>query len=244
MVIEEPRPKKGPTWVTYAIIIICFIVFILTLDPSGTVLNSNSYIVQQMWFSPYDFFHGQNLYTLITAAFLHGDWVHIISNMYFLWVFGDDAEDIMGHVTFIIFYLFCAVVASVFYALVTAVTFGISGIPTDIAAVGASGAIFGVMAAYAVFLPNRTLMLPGMGRVTAKVYVIFYAIMETVYTIVAATNPADNVAHAAHVGGFLAGIFFVYAFKKLSQQKYKHAKIDIKPAGWKKRSTTDTKIEE
>ena len=247
MVIEEPRPKKGPTWVTYAIIIICFIIFILTLDLTGTVVNESNPFVQQTLFIPADFLQGKNLYTLVSAAFLHGDWVHIISNMYFLWVFGDDAEDIMGHTTFLIFYLFCAVVASVFFALVTAATAGILGDPNllNIGCLGASGAIFGVMAAYAIFLPNRTLMIPGMGRVTAKIYIIFYAIMETLYIVL---GSGDNVAHAAHVGGFLAGVFFAFAFKKFFQEKYQHAKIDIKPAGLKaslkKRFGTETKTEE
>jgi membrane associated rhomboid family serine protease len=250
MVIEEPRPKKTFTFVTYGLIILCFIIFILTLDSSGTMLNSNSHLVQQLWFSPYDFFHGRNLYTLVTAAFLHGDWVHIISNMYFLYIFADDAEDVMGHVTFLIFYLFCAVVASLFYALVTAATYAIAGlsIPMDLACVGASGAIFGVMAAYAIFFPNRTLMVPGMGRITAKIYIIFYAIMETIYVLVASGASGDNIAHAAHVGGFLAGVFFTFAFKKFFPQQFQHAKIDIKPAGLKsslkKRSWTETKTEE
>ncbi|MDD1776661.1 MAG: rhomboid family intramembrane serine protease [Candidatus Helarchaeota archaeon] len=247
MVIEEPRPKKGITWFTYALIIICFIVFFLTLDPSGMMINASNPIVQQMWFVPAEFFQGQNLYTLVTAAFLHGDWIHIISNMYFLWIFGDDCEDIMGHTTFLIFYLFCAIVASVFFSLITAVTAAAVGDPNLLLnpCIGASGAIFGVMAAYAIFLPNRTLMIPGMGRITAKIYIIFYAIMETLY-IVFATG--DNVAHAAHVGGFLAGVFFAFAFKKLFQEKFQHAKIDIKPAGFKpslkKRFGSESKTEE
>jgi membrane associated rhomboid family serine protease len=247
MVIEEPRPKKGITWVTYALIIICFIVFILTLDPSGTMINESNLFVQQTWFVPANFFQGKDLYTLVSATFLHGDWMHIISNMYFLWIFGDDCEDIMGHTTFIVFYLFCAVVASVFFSLVTAAIAAITNNWLLLAnpCIGASGAIFGVMAAYAIFLPNRTLMIPGMGRVTAKIYIIFYAIMETLYVIFAT---GDNVAHAAHVGGFLAGVFFAFAFKKLFQEKFQHAKIDIKPAGLKaslkKRFGTETKTEE
>ena len=152
--------------------------------------------------------------------------------MYFLWVFGDDAEDIMGRFTFIVFYLFCAVFASFFYAIVTAAVSAITANPVlvTIPCIGASGAIFGVMAAYAVFLPNRTLMIPGWGRVAAKFYILIYAGMEILYTVIGAQ---DATAHAAHVGGFLAGIFFAFAFKKMFQEKIQIAKTDSLPAGRK-----------
>ena len=242
MVIEEPRPKKRPTIITWAIIIICIIVFIITIDPATFVLNESSGLVQSTWFVTEDFIHGQSLHTPITAAFLHGDIVHITSNMYFLYVFGDDAEDIMGHTTFLIFYLFCAVVASAFFALVNLIPYAFT---LDMAflqtpAVGASGAIFGVLAAYAIFFPNRTLVIPGYGRVTAKIYILLYAAMETFYLIFGGFG--GNVAHAAHLGGFLGGIIFVFVFRKLSQEKYDVAKTFILPAGRTKKITHE-KIE-
>ncbi|MFX1293763.1 MAG: rhomboid family intramembrane serine protease [Promethearchaeota archaeon] len=173
-------------------------------------------------------FAGQNLHTLITAAFLHGNWIHLISNMYFLWVFGDDAEDMFGRTTFIVFYLSCAIFANVFFALITAVAAAIiDPLLIAIPCVGASGAIFGVMAAYAIFFPNRTIVVPGYGRIKAKYYIAIYAIFETIYMI----SIGDNVAHAAHVGGFLAGVFFAFAFKKLFKTKFQTAKTHFLPAG-------------
>jgi len=225
-VIEEPRPKKKPTIITYAIIIICVIVFLFTLGPDGQTMRD----AWGWWFVPEQMFAGENLHTLITAAFLHGSWMHIISNMYFLWVFGDDAEDTMGRFNFLIFYLFCAVFASVFFALVTAAGAAILNNPLliSIPCVGASGAIFGVMAAYAIFFPNRTIIVPGWGRVTAKYYIAIYAIFEVIYTIL---DPTGYTAHSAHVGGFLAGIFFIFAFRKLFKERYKVTKTIFLPAG-------------
>ncbi len=229
MVIEEPRPKKRPTIITYIIIIACVIFFLITLGKDGTTIDETNKLVQSMWFVPEQFFQGRSLHTLITAAFLHGDWVHLISNMYFLWVFGDDAEDVMGRFTFVVFYLFAAAFASIFYALITiSITAYFVPLAPEIACIGASGAIFGVMAAYAIFFPNRTIVVPGYGRLTAKWYIIIYAVFEVIYTFV---SPTDLVAHAAHVGGFLAGIFFAYAFRKLFQAKYQIMKTNFLPAG-------------
>ncbi|HUY00739.1 MAG TPA: rhomboid family intramembrane serine protease [Candidatus Deferrimicrobium sp.] len=227
MVIEEPRPKKRPTIITWIIIAICIIVFIITLGPDGMSLNESSPIVEKLIFVPDQFFDGQNLHTLITAAFLHGDWIHITSNMYFLWIFGDDAEDVMGRSTFLIFYLFCAVFASVFYALVTGVTASLFD-PNlmMIGCVGASGAIFGVMAAYIVFFPNRMIVVPGYGRITAKMYILLYAIMETLYIFL---GGGGNVAHAAHVGGFIGGILFVFVFRKFNRPQYDALKAEYSP---------------
>jgi membrane associated rhomboid family serine protease len=226
MVIEEPRPKKRPTVITYALIVICVVVFIFTLSSDGNTIRD----LPGWWFVPEEMFAGVNLHTLVTAAFLHGSWMHIISNMYFLWVFGDDAEDSMGRFTFLVFYLFCAVFASFFFALTTALGSVIMSDPTLVATpcVGASGAIFGVMAAYAIFFPNRTIIVPGWGRVTAKWYIIIYAIFEVVYTFL---DPTGTTAHMAHVGGFIAGVFFVFAFKKLSQDQYTVTKTVFLPAG-------------
>jgi membrane associated rhomboid family serine protease len=233
MVIEEPRPKKLVPFVTYGLILANVVIFIITLALTSTDGGFSIGDLSGWWFEPAKMFQGQELYTLLTAAFLHANWVHLLSNMYFLWIFGDDCEDIMGHVTYLVFYLFAAVFASFFFALVTAVVVSLtSSTLLGISCVGASGAIFGVMAGYAVFLPNRTLLIPGYGRMTAKVYIIFYAIMEIIYTVVGYQDPT---AHAAHVGGFLAGIFFAYIFKRMYQEKIKIAKTDFLPAGRKRK---------
>lgn len=229
MVIEEPRPKKRATIITWLIIAICVIVFIITLDPTGLVLDEKSALVQSLWYkTDLVLLQGKNLHTLVTSAFLHGDWFHIIGNMYFLYVFGDDTEDIMGRIPFIVFYIFAAVIASLFFGIVNIIAFNFTLDPLLLStpAVGASGAIFGILAAYAIFLPNRTLVIPGWGRVPAKFYILIYAVMETIYIF----SSGDNVAHAAHVGGFLGGVLFVFVFKKYMSQQLQHAKTVYLPA--------------
>lgn len=127
----------------------------------------------------------------------------------------------MGRWTFIVFYLFCAVVAAVFFGLVTIASASILGDPflAEIPAIGASGAIFGVLAAYAIFLPNRLLVIPGWGRVPAKFYILIYAVIETIYIF----STGDNVAHSAHVGGFIAGVLFVFIMKNFFPPQYQSA---------------------
>jgi membrane associated rhomboid family serine protease len=138
--------------------------------------------------------------TLVTYAFLHGDWLHLLSNMLFLWVFGDNIEDAMGHVKFLVFYLLCAVLAALTY-------FIFSG-PDGGWLIGASGAVAGVMGAYIVLYPH------------ARVYVLFRIVIpiplpvpalwmlgvwiatQIFYLVIGDASP---VAWWAHLGGVVTG---------------------------------------
>jgi len=151
------------------------------------------------------------LLTLLTSQFLHGSWLHLFSNMLFLWVFGDNVEDSMGHVKFAAFYLLCGALAGVAHA----VSLPDSTLPT----VGASGAVAGVLGAYFVLHPRVRVwvisIIPIPFRLPAFLLLGVWIGMELLNALYA--NPEEvEVAFWAHIGGFAAGAILVRFFKRAS----------------------------
>jgi membrane associated rhomboid family serine protease len=154
-----------------------------------------------------------NLASPFTSMFMHGGWLHFIGNMWFLWVFGDNVEDEMGPVRFVAFYLLCGLAA----AAAQIVTDPDSLIPM----VGASGAIGGVMGAYALLFPRvRVNMLIFLGFIVTTVAVPaifmlgYWFLLQLLQGIPALGSEQGGVAFWAHVGGFLAGIALVWLFRQ------------------------------
>ena len=155
--------------------------------------------------------------TVLTATFIHGGWLHLIGNMIFLWVFGDNVEDALGHIRYLLFYLVAAVGA---VALQVAVDQ--SG---TVPMVGASGAIAGVLGAYLVLYPTATVgvLIPlfwffGAFPVPAFVLIGFWFLLQLfsgVASIGAATGVTGGVAFWAHVGGFASGFLIVLILRPL-----------------------------
>lgn len=146
---------------------------------------------------------GQNLYALFTSMFLHGGWAHLFGNMIFLWVFGDNIEDSFGHLGYLLFYLATGLLASVAHIVLEA--------GSQIPAVGASGAISGVLGAYILFFHmNRITVLIGwfITAVPAWMMIGLWALTQFVntYGALARTEETGGVAYAAHAGGFVAGV--------------------------------------
>jgi rhomboid family protein len=151
-------------------------------------------------------------YTLISSMFMHGGWFHIIGNLWFLYVFGDNVEDAMGSVRFAIFYLACGVAAAVAQI--------VSNPQSAIPMVGASGAIGGVMGAYAVLYPRAPVhMLVVLGffvtRVSVPAFLMlgYWFLLQLLGGLPSLQETAGGVAFWAHVGGFLAGVVLVAAFR-------------------------------
>jgi len=148
--------------------------------------------------------------TLISSMFLHGGWMHLIGNMLYLWIFGNNVEDAMGHVRFVAFYLICGAAA----ALAQTAADPASTIPM----VGASGAIGGVLGAYLILHPQaRVLVLLPLGVFTRLFYVPAYIVLGLwfVLQIVAAPmrQEGGGVAYWAHIGGFVAGAALIFLFR-------------------------------
>jgi membrane associated rhomboid family serine protease len=161
------------------------------------------------------------LTSLVTSMFLHAGWVHLIGNMWFLWVFGSHIEDVMGGPRFLLFYLTCGVTSAVVQLAMTLH----SPVPT----LGASGAIAGVMGAFLVLYPRV--------RVTTLIFIVFFvttveipAAFMLIYWFViqlvsglfssGAFSDSGGTAWFAHVGGFLAGLFLIRLFPNTRRYFY------------------------
>lgn len=151
------------------------------------------------------------LLTIFTSMFLHGGWLHIIGNMWFLWIFGDNVEDYLGHFAYLVFYLICGVAA----ALTQIALNPGSPIPT----VGASGAIAGVMGAYIVLYPRarvQTLVVLivffTFWWIPAWVFLGYWFLFQFFAASVTAHQATGSIAFGAHVGGFITGLVLVKLF--------------------------------
>jgi membrane associated rhomboid family serine protease len=156
---------------------------------------------------------GRQVSRLFTSMFLHGSWLHLLGNMWFLWIFGNNIEDSMGHLRFIVFYLVCGLAA----ALLQVVTDPASGIPM----VGASGAISGVMGGYLVLYPKvRVYALVPIGffitsmALPAWVMLGYWFLIQFVSGLVTIDGGMGGVAFWAHVGGFVAGVALIKLFAR------------------------------
>jgi membrane associated rhomboid family serine protease len=154
--------------------------------------------------------------TALTSMFLHASWLHLLGNMLFLWIFGNNVEDAMGRVRFVVFYLLGGFAATTLQALVT-FHWGNPG-DTMVPNVGASGAISAVLGAYLVMLPTAsvlTIVFFFLIEVPAVVFLGFWFLFQLWQGGYAVTHPeaGGGVAFFAHVGGFLFGVLTVRAFK-------------------------------
>jgi membrane associated rhomboid family serine protease len=154
--------------------------------------------------------------------FMHGGWAHILGNMLFLYIFGDNVEDAMGHVRYLVFYLVCGLIAGLTQVFVT-LNFDPSRQDALVPNLGASGAIAGVLAAYLVLYPHarvNALIFIGIfftfTRLSAMVLIGFWFILQFIPAILGLGKSASNggVAVWAHVGGFAAGLLLVKLFQR------------------------------
>ena len=148
--------------------------------------------------------------TLLTSMFLHGGWMHLLGNMLYLWIFGNNIEDVMGHTKFILFYLLCGILAALSHAL--------TDIGSQIPMVGASGAISAVLGAYLLLFPraNVLVLLPavGMTRVPAGIVLGMWFVTQLISGGMSVGSTGGGVAFFAHIGGFIAGMVLVGLFKR------------------------------
>ncbi|MBP8302835.1 MAG: rhomboid family intramembrane serine protease [Phycisphaerae bacterium] len=150
---------------------------------------------------------------LVTSVFLHGGWLHLISNMWALWIFGDNVEDRMGPVRFLLFYLACGVISGVVHIA--------TNLDSTVPTIGASGAIAGVLGAYLVLFPLARVVVvvpllfwPFFFELPAMVYLGVWFLMQFFSGTLALAAPqaAGGIAWWAHIGGFAAGILSHRAF--------------------------------
>jgi membrane associated rhomboid family serine protease len=170
----------------------------------------------------------RNWYTAITSMFMHGSWFHLIGNMWFFWIFGNNVEDSMGHFRYAMFYLLCGLGAAAAQSL----TDPNSLVPM----VGASGAIGGIMGAYIVLYPRvRVHMLVFLGFyittivVPAFVMLGYWFIIQLLSGLPSLGSKEGGVAFWAHVGGFLAGAILIFVFRDRELvERHRQARLQMR----------------
>ncbi len=151
--------------------------------------------------------------TILTSMFMHGSIAHIAGNMLYLWIFGDNLENVMGHFKYFVFYIICGVLASLAHVMVSSMT----GNGLLVPSLGASGAISGVLGGYLILFPKnrvRVLALRSIISVPAIVSLGIWIVLQIVSQMQAlgGSGQEGGVAYAAHIGGFLAGMLLVKLF--------------------------------
>ena len=154
--------------------------------------------------------------TLITSMFMHGGWAHLLGNMLYLWIFGDNIENRLGHSRYLIFYLLCGVLASLSHVFATA---ALSPQYMLVPSLGASGAISGVLGGYLLLFPKqrvRVMMGRGITTVPAFVALGVWIVFQVISSMgmLGGQEQGGGVAYAAHIGGFIAGLVLVKMFDR------------------------------
>ncbi|MBL8242501.1 MAG: rhomboid family intramembrane serine protease [Bryobacterales bacterium] len=213
--LRDTQPSYTFPYVTVAIIALNVLAFLFEFSMADYELN---FFIAHYGVIPARFEWSD----VITSIFLHGGWMHLIGNMWFLWIYGDNVEDILGHAQYLVFYLLCGVAATMVHILFNMD----SRVPT----VGASGAIAGVMGAYVVKFPHSriTTLVPVFVFLTtmeipAYVILLYWFVIQFfsgVGSVGHSHLSQGGVAWFAHVGGFLAGVALILVMR--TQQRWRH----------------------
>jgi membrane associated rhomboid family serine protease len=200
---DDNSARRITPVVTYVLIALNVLVFFLELNNGEDFIQRWAFVPSRFLADPVGDFA-----TLFTAMFLHAGWAHLLGNMLYLWIFGDNVEDRLGHALYFVFYLLCGLAAT-FAQL--AISLG-----SDVANVGASGAIAGVLGAYLIMFPRGTVnVLVGrfVTRTSALVAIGLWILLQLfaqINVFAAGSQAEGGVAYMAHIGGFVAGVVLTY----------------------------------
>jgi membrane associated rhomboid family serine protease len=155
--------------------------------------------------------------TLLTSMFMHGGFAHLFGNMLFLWIFGDNVEDTLGHLRYFFFYMVCGLIASLAHVFTTVLLHGAGSEQALIPSLGASGAISGVLGGYLVLHPQRrvtVIMLRMITQVPSYVAIGLWFLFQIISSLgmLGEGSQTGGIAFAAHIGGFIAGVVLVKFF--------------------------------
>lgn len=247
--IDSAVPIRYPPFVVYALIAINAIVFLfeLSLPPRALEAFLQHWALVPLRYSDpsWAWRHGldpENYLPFFTNMYLHGGWFHILSNMWTLWIFGPAVEDRLGKVRFFIFYTACGIGASLAHAL--------TNIDSAIPALGASGAIAGVIGAYMRLFPHARvivlvpiLLIPFFFEVPAAIFAAIWFFTQVVQGVGALFAPAvgGGVAWWAHIGGFAVGWAIIRQIQRSERRHRRYfadeGKLGFDPAGYRRRRT-------
>jgi membrane associated rhomboid family serine protease len=202
--LRDTQPSYSRPVVTVFLIVLNILVFMFEMSLDE---YSRNQFIAEYGLIP-DRFHTS---ALITSMFLHGGWLHVLGNMWFLWIFGDNIEDILGHGKYLVFYLLCGMAAGLTHVFLN----GNSRVPT----VGASGAIAGIMGAYMVKFPRSRIVTLVFVFIFVTTFEVPALVMLLYWFVIQLFSGVGSVGYShvseggtawfAHVGGFVAGILLI-----------------------------------
>jgi membrane associated rhomboid family serine protease len=199
---DDNSSRRTVPVVTYTLIALNVIFFFVEMSGGEPFIKQWSVVPKRLVTNP-----GGDFLTVFTAMFMHGGWMHLIGNMLYLWIFGDNVEDRFGKVKFLLFYLLCGIGATLAQVAVNPNSL----IPN----LGASGAISGVLAAYLIMFPKgkvKVLMGRGIVAMPAIFVIGLWIVLQFVNGLGAITESAETggVAYMAHIGGFVVGLVLAF----------------------------------
>ena len=201
---DDDSARRTTPVVTYALIAINVLFFLVELTSSDAFIDRWAFVPARFLANP-----AGDFLTLFTSMFMHAGWLHLLGNMLYLWIFGDNVEDRLGHGLFLAFYLICGLAATFAQMAVN--------MNSQIPNLGASGAIAGVLGAYIVMFPGqrvRVLMGRYVTTVSALVAIGLWIILQIFSGVSAFTASSQTegggVAYMAHIGGFFAGLVLAF----------------------------------
>ncbi len=191
--------------ITYALIAVNVAVFLLELSNGDAFINQWSFVPARFAANP-----GAQFLTIFSSMFMHAGWIHLGGNMLYLFIFGDNVEDRLGHLKYLVFYLLCGLIATFSQYMFN--------LGSQVPNLGASGAIAGVLGAYIIMFPGervRVLLGYAVVQMSALVVIGFWIILQflsslSTFTASSQTGSGGGVAYFAHIGGFLAGIILTF----------------------------------
>lgn len=206
---DDNSQRKTIPYVTYALILMNVLVFFLEMAGGEAFIMKWAFIPSEFASDPVG--HFPNLFT---SMFMHAGWGHLLGNMLYLWIFGDNVEDYLGHTTYTVFYILSGLAATFLQFLFS----GDSSLPN----LGASGAIAGVLGAYILFYPQgkvRVMMGRSIVPMPALIVIGFWFALQLFSGVASAATTSQDVggvAYMAHVGGFLGGLAMAFLFKAIT----------------------------
>jgi len=201
---DDDSTRRTVPLVTYGLIVLNVLVFLLELNSGDAFIERWAFVPSRFLANP-----AGDFATIFSAMFMHAGWLHLGGNMLYLWIFGDNVEDRLGHGLYTLFYLLCGIAAT-FAQL-------IFNTHSNVPNLGASGAIAGVLGAYILMFPHgRVSVLVGRGVVAMSALAVigFWIVIQIFSSIGEITTSSQTggggVAYMAHIGGFVAGMILTY----------------------------------
>jgi membrane associated rhomboid family serine protease len=214
---DNPLRKIGFQWVTIGLIAANVAIFVWQFGGGGQAMAASFAVIPSELFQvsiiggaahgKWDVLAVPEGYTLLSYMFLHGDIFHLLSNMLFLWVFGDNVEDAMGHLKFLVFYVVCGIVGGLAHAVM---------LPTSpLPLIGASGAVAGVIAAYLILHPHVRVWVLAFRIIPLKIPAVWvlgaWVLSQLLMVFVSLPN---QIAWWAHIGGLAAGAVLILFMRR------------------------------